>query len=106
MSQNWTVYDGDNTLAYSTKYTIHDNTGTLCLGLTAPVGTEMWSAIDVETCTGGVEQKWNALSNPGQSALEEHPGEVARRSFLTPAHVVDGLTGKRSPRHRAALCVR
>ena len=74
MSQNWTVYDGDNTLAYSTNYTIHDNTGTLCLGLTAPVGTEVWSAIDVETCTGGVEQKWNALPAIRDMPAQGTPG--------------------------------
>jgi Ricin-type beta-trefoil lectin domain len=64
-SQQWTVSNGNKTLPYSVKYTIVDSTG-LCLGLTSPVSGEQWSAIDVETCDGSTEQKWNA--NPNLSA--------------------------------------
>lgn len=58
-TQTWTIYDGDRSLSYAAKYTIVDNTGH-CLGLTAPATGEPWSAVDVETCTGAANQKWNA----------------------------------------------
>lgn len=58
-AQTWTIYDGDNSLNYSTKYTVVS--GSLCLGL-SPTGTDggPWSVIDVETCNGSTQQKWNA----------------------------------------------
>jgi len=59
-SQTWTVHDGDPTLAYSAKYTIVDSTG-LCLGLATAVS--VWSTIDVDTCMGSTDQKWNASAN-------------------------------------------
>jgi hypothetical protein len=65
-SQRWTMYSGNASLPYSTKYTIVDSGGR-CLGLTQPVSGAQWSTIDVETCTGSSEQKWNAapsLSTP------------------------------------------
>lgn len=65
-TQQWTVYGGDKSLPYSTKYTIADNNG-LCLGLTTPV---TWSTIDVETCTGTSDQKWNADPNVLAAALK------------------------------------
>lgn len=62
--QTWTMYGGDKSLPYSTKYTIRDSSSpALCLGLTARYGAESWSAIDVEPCTGAAEQKWNAPSS-------------------------------------------
>ncbi len=60
--QTWTINDGDNSLNYSTKYTIVG--GSLCLGLSAPSASlPLWSTIDVETCSGTKEQKWNANPN-------------------------------------------
>jgi hypothetical protein len=61
-NQSWTIYDGDNLLNYSTKYTVVS--GSLCLGLSG-TGTEggPWSVIDVETCNGSTQQKWNANPN-------------------------------------------
>lgn len=67
--QTWTVYGGDVSLPYSTKYTIRDS-NSLCLGLTEKVGTETWSAIDVEPCTGATDQKWNASPNVLQPFLQ------------------------------------
>lgn len=57
--QSWTLYDGDNSLSYSAKYTVVN--GTLCLGL-SPTFTDggPWSVLDVETCNGATQQKWNA----------------------------------------------
>jgi hypothetical protein len=57
--QSWTIYNDDNSLPYATKFTIVDGTGR-CLSLGAPLGSEQWSAVDVEQCVGGGEQKWNA----------------------------------------------
>lgn len=68
--QTWTVYGGSSTLAYSTKYTIVDNTAR-CLGLTEPVTGELWSAIDVDVCTGATQQKWNALTNLASSVVQD-----------------------------------
>ena len=68
-TQAWTIYGGDKSLPYGFKYTIVDNTG-LCLGLTAPASGELWSAIDVETCTGTTEQKWNASANVLNPSLQ------------------------------------
>jgi Ricin-type beta-trefoil lectin domain len=67
--QTWIIYGGDSSLNYSTKYTIVN--GALCLGLSAP-NAELtdWSTIDVETCTGATEQKWNAVPNLLISALK------------------------------------
>lgn len=59
--QTWTIYGGDKSLPYSTKYTVRDSSSpALCLGLSAPYASETWSAIDVEPCTGASDQKWNA----------------------------------------------
>jgi len=69
-SQVWTVYGGSSSLRYSTKYTIVDSGGR-CLGLTDPVGSEAWSAIDVEPCTGDTEHKWNAAANLNSSVLQD-----------------------------------
>ncbi|MCY7396125.1 MAG: RICIN domain-containing protein [Nocardioides sp.] len=68
--QSWTVYNDSPSLAYSAKYTIVDN-GSRCLGLTSPKGTEVWSAIDVEGCTGATEQKWNATADLASSVLQD-----------------------------------
>ena len=57
--QSWTIYNDDDSLPYATKFTIVDSTGR-CLGLGPPVGSEQWSAIDVEKCVGSGAQKWNA----------------------------------------------
>jgi hypothetical protein len=65
--QAWTIYGGDKTLNYSTKYTLVN--GSLCLGLSAPNPEMVWSTIDVETCTGATEQKWNAVPNLLNSTL-------------------------------------
>ncbi len=56
--QQWTIYNGDKSLPYSAKYQIMN--GALCLGLAPPVGSEVWSSIVVENCTGATDQKWNA----------------------------------------------
>ena len=68
--QRWTVHNGDSALSYSTKYTLVDN-GSRCLGLTTPVTSEQWSAIDVDTCTGETAQKWNATTNLSTSVLQD-----------------------------------
>ena len=67
--QTWTIYNGDKSLSYSTKYTIVS--GGLCLGLSA-ANSEIpaWSTIDVETCTGTTDQKWNAVPNILNSTLK------------------------------------
>lgn len=57
--QTWTVYNNDSSLSYARKFNILDARG-LCLGLTSPVGSDAWSAVDVETCVGRGDQKWNA----------------------------------------------
>jgi len=69
-SQVWTVYNGNSALPYSAKFTIVDSGGR-CLGLTNPVGTEAWSAIDVERCDGSTEHKWNATANLNSSVLQD-----------------------------------
>jgi len=69
-SQTWTVYNGNSALSYSTKFTIVDSGGR-CLGLTDPVGSEAWSAIDVEVCDGSTSQKWNATANLNSSVLQD-----------------------------------
>jgi hypothetical protein len=67
--QSWTVYGGDNSLSYSTKYTIVS--GSLCLGLAPPdASLPLWSTVDVETCTGTQEQKWNAVPSVLDSAAK------------------------------------
>lgn len=68
-NQTWTVYNGDSTLTYASKYTIVDSGGR-CLGLSAAVGTEQWSSVDVEPCTGSTEQKWNAASDLTTSLIQ------------------------------------
>lgn len=60
--QTWTIYGGNKSLNYSTKFTLVS--GLLCLGLSgANAELPAWSTIDVETCTGATEQKWNAVPN-------------------------------------------
>jgi hypothetical protein len=60
--QSWTIYDGDNSLNYSTKYTVVS--GSLCLGLSATATNGgPWSVLDIETCNGSTQQKWNADPN-------------------------------------------
>jgi hypothetical protein len=60
--QTWTIYGGNKSLNYSTKFTLVS--GSLCLGLSGPnAELPAWSTIDVETCTGATEQKWNAVPN-------------------------------------------
>lgn len=68
--QTWTVYNGSSSLSYSAKYTILDNTSR-CLGLTSPKGSEVWSAIDVEPCTGATEHKWNATADLSSSVIQD-----------------------------------
>lgn len=69
--QSWTLYNNDNSLPYSTKFTIVDSTGR-CLSLGAPVSGEQWSAIDVEKCVGSAQQKWNAdPTTPSQLSTSE-----------------------------------
>ncbi len=68
-SQTWTVNGGSPSLPYSTKYTVVDSAG-LCLGLTPTRNGEAWSYIDVETCNGSTEQKWNASPNVLTPALQ------------------------------------
>lgn len=68
--QVWTTYNGHSALVYAVKYTIVDNAGQ-CLGLTSPAGSEQWSAIDVEPCTGATEHKWNATPNLASSVLQD-----------------------------------
>jgi hypothetical protein len=68
--QVWTVYNGISPLAYSAKFAVVDNGGR-CLGLTTPVQSELWSAIDVDTCTGETAQKWNATTNLSTSVLQD-----------------------------------
>lgn len=66
--QRWIRNGGSSSLSYSAKYNIIDNNG-FCLGLAPPYGAEVWSSIDVETCTGSLDQKWNAspdLSRPSE----------------------------------------
>jgi hypothetical protein len=57
--QTWTVYNDDDSLSYSQKFTIVDSAG-LCLSLGDPQGGMVWSTIAVETCNGAADQKWNA----------------------------------------------
>ncbi len=67
--QTWTIYNGDNSLNYSTKYTLVN--GSMCVGLSAPnVELPAWSTIDVRTCTGTPDQKWNATANVLTSTLK------------------------------------
>ncbi|QNK80360.1 ricin-type beta-trefoil lectin domain protein [Nakamurella sp. PAMC28650] len=67
--QSWTVYGGSSSLNYSTKYTVVN--GTMCLGLSAPnAEIPAWSTIDVETCAGTTDQKWNAVPNVLTSTLK------------------------------------
>jgi ricin-type beta-trefoil lectin protein len=69
-SQVWTVYDGDSSLSYATKFTIVDSGGR-CLGLTDPAAGDAWSSIDVEPCNGATEHKWNATANLNSSVLQD-----------------------------------
>jgi hypothetical protein len=68
--QVWTVHNGISPQAYSAKFTIVDN-GARCLGLTTAVPGEVWSAIQVDVCTGETAQKWNATTNLSTSALQD-----------------------------------
>lgn len=66
--QTWTIHGGNNSLRYSSKYTIVS--GSLCLGLGAPsISLSMWSTVDVKACSGTPDQKWNANPNVLQPAL-------------------------------------
>jgi hypothetical protein len=57
--QSWTIYNGDKSLSYSAKYTVVN--GSLCLGLSSTfTDGGPWSVLDVETCNGSTQQKWNA----------------------------------------------
>ena len=67
--QTWTMYNGDKTLPYSSKYQIVS--GGLCLGLTAPYGSEMWAAVVVENCSGATDQKWNANASVLGAGLKD-----------------------------------
>jgi hypothetical protein len=73
VQQRWVRNGGAAGLSYSAKYNIVDSFG-FCLGLAPPYGSVVWSSIDVETCTGSLDQKWNAspdLSQPSeQNTLE------------------------------------
>ena len=52
----------------STKYTLVN--GSLCLGLSAPVADPNAPPIvQMETCNGSAEQKWNAVPNLLNSTL-------------------------------------
>jgi Ricin-type beta-trefoil lectin domain len=67
-SQQWTIYGGDKSLPYSTKYEIVN--GSLCLGLLPLASGATWSSIDVETCNGTSEQKWNGTANVLNSTVK------------------------------------
>ena len=69
VNQRWTRNGSNSALAYSALYNILDNTGR-CLGLTTPVGSEVWSAVDVEVCSGSLDQKWNATPGVFASAFQ------------------------------------
>jgi hypothetical protein len=69
-NQTWTVYGDSSALPYSAKYTIVDSTGR-CLGVSDPRAGETWSWIDVEPCTGGSGQKWNAKADLSASVLQD-----------------------------------
>ena len=67
-AQNWIVYGGDSSLDNSTKYTLVN--GSLCLGLSAPVADPQAPPIvQMESCNGAAEQKWNVLPNLLNSTL-------------------------------------
>lgn len=67
-AQNWTVYGGDRSLNNSTRYTLVS--GSLCLGLSAPVADPSAPPIvQMQTCNGAAEQKWNAIPNLLNSTL-------------------------------------
>ena len=70
-AQKWISYGGASSLPYSTKYTITDSSNpALCLGLTpGPTPTD-WYYVDVETCTGSTEHKWNADPNLSRPMLQ------------------------------------
>lgn len=68
--QNWTLYSGNATLPYSSRYTIVN--GSLCMGLGTPnAGLTAWSTIIVETCTGATDQKWNAVAGLLSSSVKD-----------------------------------
>lgn len=70
-AQKWIAYGGASSLPYSTKYTITDSSSPpRCLGLTpGPTPTD-WYYVDVETCTGSTEHKWNADPNLSTPMLQ------------------------------------
>ena len=68
--QKWIAYDGDHSLSYSKEYTVTDSSSTpLCLGLTPGSTPTTWYTIDVESCDGSTEQKWNADPNLSVSTM-------------------------------------
>lgn len=67
--QRWVQNDGNNALPYSAKFTLVDAKG-YCLGLTVPVAPKPWSTLDVETCDGSREQKWNATADLTETTLQ------------------------------------
>ena len=69
--QSWTVYNNDDSLTYTMKYTIVDSSG-LCLSLASLAAANPWSVIDVERCVGRRDQKWNAdPTTPGIVDVQE-----------------------------------
>jgi hypothetical protein len=69
--QKWTVYNNDDSLTYTMKYTIVDSAG-LCMSLTTLAAADPWSVIDVERCVGRRDQKWNAdPTTPGIVNVQE-----------------------------------
>ncbi|HEY2042924.1 MAG TPA: ricin-type beta-trefoil lectin domain protein [Jatrophihabitans sp.] len=67
--QRWTRNGGNTSLSYSAMFNIIDSHN-WCLGLTTPVASEVWSAIDTESCDGSLDQKWNAAADLSKSALQ------------------------------------
>jgi hypothetical protein len=68
--QTWTLYGGDASLNYSTKYTIVN--GAMCLGLgSVNAAAGFSSTVVVKNCTGATDQKWNAVANTLNPALRD-----------------------------------
>ncbi len=69
--QRWTIYNNDDSLTYTMKYTIVDSAGQ-CLSLASLPAADPWSVIDVERCVGRRDQKWNAdPTTPGIVDVQE-----------------------------------
>ena len=69
VAQRWTRNGGNTALPYSAMYNIIDSQGR-CLGLSAPTGGYPWSAVDIEACTGALDQKWNATPGVFNSSFQ------------------------------------